>query len=110
MMPTTQIAEEIVNTAKKDPDTLTVVVMGLGIVFLGLIIIIFVCKVMGLIMSSVKKTEETVAAPVVSPAAVPVASAPIADKGEVVAAISCAVAESLGKDVKAIRVTSIKEV
>ena len=108
-MPTNQLTEQIVNNVEKEVDTLTVVVMGLGIVFIGLIIIIFVCKIMGLVMTSVKKPEDTVA-PVISPAAAPVASAPIADKGEGVAAISCAVAESLGKDVKAIRITSIKEV
>jgi len=104
---------ELVDSASKaaeaDPSTATVVLLGLGIVFIGLIIIIGVCKLMGLIMTSVKKPEEAVT-PAPTPAAAPIASAPIADKGEVVAAISCAVAESLGKDVKAIRITSIKEV
>lgn len=93
------------------PSILTVVLLGVGIVFLGLIVIIFMCKVLGWIVGSTTKAEET-KAPVVTkttnaPATV---SASIENRGEVVAAISAAVAENLGKDVSAIRILSIKKV
>lgn len=85
----------------------TVTLMGLGTVFAGLIVIIFMCKLLGCIVASKKEDD----APTTVQTAAPVQeSAPIQNKGELVAAISSAVAESLGKDVKAIRIISIKKV
>ena len=93
------------------PSILTVVLLGIGIVFVGLIVIIFMCKVLGWFVGATTKAEETKA-----PVATQAASAPatvsstIENRGEVVAAISAAVAENLGKDVSAIRILSIKKV
>ena len=87
-------------------DNLYVVGMGLGVVFVGLIAIIILCYIIGAIcMSSDKKTEN--AAPV--PAAVP-APAPIENRGEIIAAVSAALAEEMGTDVSAIRILSFKKI
>ena len=88
-------------------DNLYVVGMGLGVVFVGLISIIILCYIIGAIcMSSGEKAEAAVAP---SPAAVP-APAPIENRGEVIAAVSAALAEDMGTDVSAIRILSFKKI
>ena len=83
-------------------DNLYVVGMGLGVVFVGLISIIILCYIIGAIcMSSDKKTEN--AAPVPAPA-------PIENRGEIIAAVSAALAEEMGTDVSAIRILSFKKI
>ena len=93
-----------------DPSILTVVLMGIGIVFVGLIVIIFMCKVLGWIVGSTTKAEETKAPVEAKVNNAPAVTTTIENRGEVVAAISAAVAENLGKDVSAIRILSIKKV
>ena len=88
-----------------------VVVLGLAIVFIGLICIIVLCKIMSLIVKMLeKKGEATVATekPVSAPA--PAVAAPIANKQELVAAVCAAVAEDLGTDVSGIQVLSFKRI
>ena len=111
---TLEAAEAAAQTASNgDIATWFVVVMGLGIVFVGLICLIILISVMGAIMKRVNaRQEEQLAA---QRAAMPMAPAPavadaIPNRGELVAAISVALAEELGKDVKAIRIHSIKRV
>lgn len=87
-----------------DIPTWFVVVLGMVIVFIGLICLIALISFMGAIMKKVNAKHETAAE-----AAVP-AEADIPNRGELVAAISVALAEELGKDVKAIRIHSIKKV
>ena len=91
-----------------DIPTWFVVVLGMVIVFIGLICLIALISFMGAIMKKVNAKHET-AAEAAAPAAVP-AEADISNRGELVAAISVALAEELGKDVKAIRIHSIKRV
>ena len=93
------------------PGILTVVIMGVSIVFVGLIAIVIVCKVMSAIVNSSSKKENpaTTANTATTPSPI-VSQNPIENKGEVVAAISAAVAESLGKEVSAIRIHSIKRI
>ncbi len=91
------------------PSILTVVLLGIGIVFVGLIVIIFMCKVLGWIVGAASKSE-TASAPVATQTATATVSTSIENRGEVVAAISAAVAENLGKDVSAIRILSIKKI
>ena len=91
-----------------DIPTWFVVVLGMVIVFIGLICLIALMSFMGAIMKKVNAKPET-AAEAAAPAAVP-AEADIPNRGELVAAISVALAEELGKDVKAIRIHSIKRV
>ena len=87
-------------------DCLVVVLLGMGVVFLGLICLIFVCKLMGALVGKMVQGESakkaTAPAPVVAPAA-----APITNRGELVAAISAALAEELGRDVTDLRILSI---
>ena len=91
-----------------DIPTWFVVVLGMVIVFIGLICLIALISFMGAIMKKVNAKHET-AAEAAAPAAVP-AEADIPNRGELEAAISVALAEELGKDVKAIRIHSIKRV
>ena len=91
-----------------DPDisNVFVVCMGLGVVFVGLLSIVILSTIMSAVIRSFEG-KKTTAAPAAAPAA-PVAAAPIANRGELVAAIAACVAEELGTDVSGIRIVSIK--
>ena len=87
-----------------------VVVLGISVVFIGLIAIILLCKIMSAVCSLAdkKQTSNTVAAPTAVPA---VQNAqPIANRQEIIAAVSAAVAEELGTDISAIRILSFKKI
>ena len=93
-----------------DPNSIssgTVVLMGMGTVFFGLICLIFICKIMGAIFGKMSKNSKET--PKTAPVSAP-AQTPIENKGEIVAAISAAVAESMGTDVSKIRIHSIKKI
>ncbi len=92
-----------------------VVLLGLGIVFAGLICIVILCVLLGKVVRLLENKEEPSAEPVapVMPAAPVAPAAPAAEipnRGELVAAISCCLAEELGTDVTAIRILSLKKV
>lgn len=111
---TLEAAETAVQSAAgNDIATWFVVVMGIGIVFIGLVCLILLITAMGAIMKRVnaKQEAEHAAALAAMPAApaVPVETG-IPNRSELVAAISVALAEELGTDVKAIRIHSIKRV
>lgn len=85
-----------------------VILMGIGIVFAGLISIIILCSIMGLILrdrKSEKKADDAVAQPTAS-----VENYEIPNKQQFVAAVSAVIAEELGKDISAIRIHSIKKI
>ena len=81
-----------------------VVAMGLITVFFGLIVLIVICELMGAIC------KRTVKAPEAAQTAPAPAAAPIANRQELVAAVSAAIAEEMGTDVSAIRILSLKKV
>ena len=84
--------------------SLFVIALGLSTVFVGLILLIFVCKIMSFFcmkFSSKKPVLVTAAAP--APAAVP-------NNPELIAAVGVAIAEDLGEDVSAIRIKSIRQI
>lgn len=85
-----------------------VILLGMGIVFAGLICIVILCVLTGKIVRLLEKKEEPVAtAPVaVAPASVEA----IPNRSELVAAIACCLAEEMGTDVSAIRIVSLKKV
>ena len=87
--------------------TLITFLLGLGIVFIGLIALILIIKLMGAIMHG-KRAKQN--AP--EPAAQPAAKEPVAegDRGEIVAAVSAAIATVLGESVSGIRIVSFKKV
>ncbi len=85
--------------------TLITFLLGLGIVFIGLIALILIIKVMGALMHGGRKSkavepvkEEPKAAP-----------APEGDRGEIIAAVSAAIATMLGESVSGIRIVSFKK-
>lgn len=87
-----------------------VVVLGVSVVFLGLICIIVLCKILSAIcqLSEKKNSGATKGAAVAN--ATPVVSQPIENRQELIAAISAALAEELGTDVSAIRILSFKKI
>lgn len=82
-----------------------VVLLGVGIVFLGLICLVIICSVFGLIGKATNKPKKEQAK---AQTQAPVAEEEIPDRQEFVAAVSAAIAEELGTDVSAIRILSIK--
>lgn len=90
-------------------NTLFVVVLGLATVFIGLTIIIILCKIMSLLIGQTKQeAPQPAAVQPVSPAVAPIGE--IKNKRALIVAISAAVAEELGADVSNIRIHSIKRV
>ncbi len=88
-----------------------VIAMGIGMVFIGLICLIVICYLLGAILKAFKgnSAEEAAPAPKASaPAAV--SETPIENRQELIAAISCVIAEELGTSVSAIRIKSIKKI
>ncbi len=83
-----------------------VVAMGLGVVFVGLICIVILCKIMSFFCKEKASATQT-PAPVAAP---PVQAAPIANKQELIAGICAVIAEELGTDVSSIRVLSFKKI
>lgn len=82
---------------------LFVCLMGMGVTFIGLICLIVLIGLMGKVCRKCEKREEKAAAPVVPADATP-------NRGELIAAVSAAVAEELGTDVSAIRILSFKKI
>ena len=83
-----------------------VVALGLGIVFLGLIAIVFICYIMGFVCNLFAKPD---AVKSVAQTSAAVSNAPIANKQEIIAGVCAVIAEELGTDVSNIRVTSFKK-
>ncbi len=94
-----------------------VCIMGMATVFAGLICLIVICFLLSLIARNTakenpKKTETAAPSLAVSPEKA-VCSAPaqaIENREELVAAISAAIAEELGQDVKNIRILSLRKI
>lgn len=82
-----------------------VVVMGIGIVFLGLVCIIVLCKIVALFCKG-KSAKDVEKAPVQTAAA----NTPIENRQEIIAAVAAACAEELGTDVSALRIHSFKKI
>ncbi len=82
-----------------------VVCMGIGTVFVGLICIIILCKIVSLFCNIGSKESSNNIATVPTPA--PVAA--VANRQEIIAAVTAACAEDMGTDVSAIRVISFKK-
>ncbi len=103
---------ETLNAVAQELPNWFVCAMGMGIVFIGLLCLIVLIKILGKVSELVVKDASVAAVPAM-PAHVP-APAPAANeipnRGELVAAVSAALAEELGTDVRAIRILSIKRV
>ncbi len=89
-------------------NNLLVVVLGVSVVFIGLICIVLLCKIVSAVCMLAEKKEK---APEVVTNATPVAaSTPIQNRQEIIAAVSACVAEELGTDISAIRILSFKKI
>ncbi len=92
-----------------------VVLLGISIVFLGLICIILVCTLMSFIIRTFEK-KPAVQAPTLTEQQTQTATAPeltqapIPSRPELAAAIAAAIAEYTGKDISGIRILSIKKI
>lgn len=86
--------------------TLITFLLGLGIVFIGLIALILIIKIMGAIMHAAGKKK---AAHVPEPAPAAAKAEPEGDLGEIKAAVAAALAIMLGESVKGIRIVSFKK-
>ena len=100
--------------AVQEPSIPLVVLLGLGMVFVGLICIIIICYLLGVIIRLLRGSrndsgDESSQASAPAVTAVPAVSADIENRQQFVAAVSAAIAEELGTDVSAIRITSIKK-
>lgn len=84
--------------------TLITFLLGLGIVFIGLVALIVIIKIMGAIMRGSHKAKA-----VPTQASEPAAAAPEGDRGEIIAAVSAAIATVLGESVSGIRIVSFKK-
>ncbi|MBR3691496.1 MAG: OadG family protein [Clostridia bacterium] len=93
-----------------EPSNAVVVLLGMGIVFVGLVCLVVLCAIMGKIFGAVQEKQEAAAAAPAAPAAAPAAPVEIPNRGEFIAAVSAAIAEELGADVSAIRILSVKRV
>lgn len=87
-----------------------VCIMGMGVVFIGLICLVIICQLLRLCcmrFSSNSNTEEKIEATSATPVSVPDA---IENREELIAAVSAVIAEDLGADGSGIRIRSFKRV
>ena len=91
-----------------EPSIPFVILMGIGVVFFGLICIILLCMAMSAICRSM---GDKTPAPAPAAAAAPAAPAQqaIPNRQAMVAAIAVAVAEEMGTDPAGVRILSIKK-
>ena len=94
-----------------DPSNAFVCIMGMSIVFIGLIIIVILCKIMSYLcqISDNAKVINTDPKNDLSPT-ISTKEAAIPNRQELIAAISAVIAEDLGEDISAIRILSLKRV
>ena len=88
-----------------------VVVLGVSVVFIGLICIVLLCKIVSAVCRLSEK-KETVTSEAVATNLAPVAASvqPIENRQEIIADVSAAIAEELGTDISAIRILSLKKI
>lgn len=84
-------------------DTLMTFLLGFGIVFIGLVMLVFLVKLMGGIIRAVEKPKKA------EPVPAETKEEPEANHGELVAAIAASLATVMGKQVSGIRIHSIKK-
>ncbi|MBQ2119284.1 MAG: OadG family protein [Clostridia bacterium] len=87
--------------AETAPSDLAVVLLGIGVVFFGLLCIVGICALFGCIFRAfAEKKPVPASAPGPDPA----------ERGAVLAAVCAVIAEELGTDVSALRVHSFRKI
>lgn len=94
--------------AKVMSTTSTTVLLGIGVVFAGLVCIVIICKITSAFCNIGAKKEKVADSTGVQAATVP-APTVIENRQEIIAAVSAAIAEELGTDISAIRIHSFKK-
>ena len=98
------------STGNNEPSVLLVCALGIGVVFVGLVLLVGIVKLMNAFFRQKNETaSEASPEPTPAPAVPAVQSQPIENKQELIAAICAAVAEENGTDISAIRVVSFKK-
>lgn len=86
-----------------------VVVLGVGVVFLGLLCIVILCKIVSA-FCNIGKKKDTASTQVTAAPQISATSQPIQNRQEIIAAVSACIAEELGTDISAIRILSFKKI
>ena len=92
-----------------EPSIPFVILMGIGVVFIGLICIILLCMAMSAICRSMGDQTPAPAPAAAAPAAPAAPSGDIPNRQAMIAAIAVAIAEELGTDPSGIRILSVKK-
>ena len=90
-----------------EPPVLLVCGLGVGVVFIGLVLMVGIVQLMNLIFEKIGKPEKKIEKTV---SIQPVNQTKIENKQEIIAAVCAAVAEENGTDISAIRVLSFKKI
>ena len=98
---------DFVNSKMEMPYT---VLIGVGAVFAVLVLIIIMCKIIGVLCREKKQIEKVSEVKNVSAAPVAAPVQTIENRQQIIAAVSAVVAEELGTDVSAIRILSFKKI
>ena len=93
--------------AKNDPSVGLLVILGISVVFVGLVAIVGLVWAMNKLYDRFLSKKPAASAPV--QAAAPANSATVENREEILAAVCAAVAEEEGVDVSALRVLSFKK-
>lgn len=83
---------------------LGVILIGIAIVFVGLLCIVLLCKVMSILCAVFSKQKKNV-----SLTDGPTEPSDIPKRGEFIAAVSAVIAEEVGKDASNIRILSVRK-
>lgn len=86
-----------------------VVILGISIVFIGLISLIILCKILAVISNIGEENPPAVNTSTTTPITTAPVKQTIENRQQIIAAVSAAVAEELGTDVSAIRILSLKK-
>ena len=94
--------------ASEAPASWFVVLLGVAIVFVGLVTIILLCELMNYVYDKVTQGKKAAATEAPAAASAPTAPLAIPNREEFIAAVSAALAEEMGEDISAIRILSVK--
>jgi len=98
-------------TVPQDPSILLVCALGIGVVFIGLIFLVFIVNLMNVFFDKKGNKKNSLNDDVISAHSPQTNEANIIEnKQEIIAAVCAAVAEENGTDISAIRVISFKKI
>jgi len=97
--------------AREDPHVLLVCLLGVGVVFIGLVLMVGIVMLMNAVCDALaKKSKASPVSPAQTAAQTAVQTAVIENRDEIAIAACVAIAEATGTDASALRVVSLKKV